>query len=84
MLFNDTEKKMIGIFKKVGYKKVKPDTDLRNDLMIDSIKLMLIIVEVEETFSIDSFKIVENIENIITVSDLVETINQLRGDNDGN
>lgn len=54
------------------------------DLMIDSIKLMLIIVEVEETFSIDSFKIVENIENIITVSDLVEAVNQVRGHNDGN
>lgn len=84
MVFNDTEKKMMGILKKLGYKKVKPDSDMRNDLMIDSIKLMLIIVEVEETFSIDSFKIVENIENIITVSDLVEAVNQVRGHNDGN
>mgnify|MGYP000623489572 CR=1 FL=1 len=83
MILNDTEKTMIGILKKLGYKKVEPDSDLRNDLMIDSIKLMMIIVEVEENFSIDSFKIVENIENIIKVSDLVEAINQVRGINDG-
>ena len=43
---------MIGILKKLGYKKVEPDSDLRNDLMIDSIKLMMIIVEVEENFSL--------------------------------
>jgi len=83
VILNDTEKTMIGILKKLGYKKVEPDSDLRNDLMIDSIKLMMIIVEVEENFSIDSFKIVENIENIIKVSDLVEAINQVRGINDG-
>ena len=83
MILNDTEKTMIGILKKLGYKKVEPDSELRNDLMIDSIKLMMIIVEVEENFSIDSFKIVENIENIIKVSDLVEAINQVRGINDG-
>lgn len=78
MIFNDTEKKMMSILKKLGYKKVKPDSDMRNDLMIDSMKLMLIIVEVEEAFSIDAFKLVENIENILTVSDLVEAINRVR------
>ena len=78
MIFNDTEKKMMSILKKLGYKKVKPDSDMRNDLMIDSMKLMLIIVEVEEAFSIDAFKLVENIENILTVSDLEEAINRVR------
>lgn len=75
---NDTEKKILKIFQNVGYKNVSVDSNLRNDLKIDSLKLMVLIVEIEERFSVDSVEMLQYLDDVVTVQDVIKVVGKLR------
>lgn len=78
MLFQTTDKKVIKILKSVGCKEVKLESNLRDELKIDSVMVMSIIIEIEQKFDVDSLKILPRLSEINIVSDLVEVIDQIK------
>ncbi len=75
---NNIEKEIIKIISDVsGFdeEEITPETNLTNDLEVDSIKAIEITVAIEKKFKISVRD--EDIPNITTVKDAVELVNKL-------
>ncbi len=75
---NNVEKEIIKIISDVsGFdeEEITPETNLTNDLEVDSIKAIEITVAIEKKFKISVRD--EDIPNITTVRDAVELVNKL-------
>ncbi len=75
---NNIEKEIIKIISDVsGFEEeeITPETNLTNDLEVDSIKAIEITVAIEKKFKISVRD--EDIPNITTVRDAVELVNKL-------
>lgn len=78
MIANNIEKEIISIISDVsGFEpeEIKPDTNLANDLEIDSIKAIEITVAIEKKFKISIRD--EDVPNITTAKQAVELVNTL-------
>jgi len=78
------EKLLIKIFEDIVSKKrdvkVSLDSNLRDELAIDSIKLLNVILEIEKTFKIDMLSLAGTIDfsKVETVSDVMTIIDNAR------
>jgi acyl carrier protein len=75
---NNVEQEIISIISDVsGFdpEKIKPDTNLQNELEIDSIKAIEITVAIEKKFKISVRD--EDVPKIVTLKDAVELVNNL-------
>lgn len=75
---DNLEKEIISIISDVsGFdeEEIKPDTNLQNELEIDSIKAIEITVAIEKKFKISIRD--EDVPKIVTLKDAVELVNNL-------
>jgi acyl carrier protein len=75
---NNVEQEIISIISDVsGFdpEEIKPDTNLQNELEIDSIKAIEITVAIEKKFKISVRD--EDVPKIVTLKDAVELVNNL-------
>ncbi len=82
---NNVEQEIISIISDVsGFdpEEIKPDTDLQNQLEIDSIKAIEITVAIEKKFKIQVRD--EDVPNITTLRQAVELVNALISQKDAN
>ena len=85
MTTNNVEKEIISIISDVsGFdpEEIKPDTNLQNELEIDSIKAIEITVAIEKKFKIQVRD--EDVPNITTLKQAVELVNALINQKDAN
>ncbi len=85
MSTNNVEQEIISIISDVsGFdpEEIKPDTDLQNQLEIDSIKAIEITVAIEKKFKIQVRD--EDVPNITTLRQAVELVNALISQKDAN
>ncbi len=78
MIANNIEKEIISIISDVsGFEpeEIKPDTNLANELEIDSIKAIEITVAIEKKFKISIRD--EDVPKIVTLKDAVQLVNNL-------
>lgn len=78
MTTNNVEQEIISIISDVsGFEpeEIKPDTNLQNELEIDSIKAIEITVAIEKKFKIQVRD--EDVPNITTLREAVELVNTL-------
>jgi len=78
MVDNNMEKEIISIISDVSgfdIEEIKPDTNLVNDLEIDSIKAIEITVAIEKKYKISIRD--EDVPNITTLRNAVELVNKL-------
>lgn len=77
----NVEQEIISIISDVSgfdIEEIKPDTNLQNELEIDSIKAIEITVAIEKKFKISVRD--EDVPNIATVRNAVELVNKLLND----
>jgi len=82
---NNVEQEIISIISDVsGFEpeEIKPDTNLQNELEIDSIKAIEITVAIEKKFKIQVRD--EDVPNITTLRQAVEVVNTLISQKDAN
>jgi acyl carrier protein len=82
---NNVEQEIISIISDVsGFEpeEIKPDTNLQNELEIDSIKAIEITVAIEKKFKIQVRD--EDVPNITTLKQAVELVNTLISQKDAN
>jgi acyl carrier protein len=82
---NNVEQEIISIISDVsGFEpeEIKPDTNLQNELEIDSIKAIEITVAIEKKFKIQVRD--EDVPNITTLRQAVELVNTLINQKDAN
>jgi acyl carrier protein len=82
---NNVEQEIISIISDVsGFEpeEIKPDTDLQNELEIDSIKAIEITVAIEKKFKVSVRD--EDVPNITTLKQAVELVNTLISQKDAN
>lgn len=85
MTTNNVEQEIISIISDVsGFEpeEIKPDTDLQNELEIDSIKAIEITVAIEKKFKVSVRD--EDVPNITTLKQAVELVNTLINQKDTN
>ena len=85
MTTNNVEQEIISIISDVsGFEpeEIKPDTNLQNELEIDSIKAIEITVAIEKKFKIQVRD--EDVPNITTLRQAVELVNTLISQKDAN
>lgn len=85
MTTNNIEQEIISIISDVsGFEpeEIKPDTNLQNELEIDSIKAIEITVAIEKKFKIQVRD--EDVPNITTLRQAVELVNTLISQKDAN
>lgn len=85
MTTNNVEQEIISIISDVsGFEpeEIKPDTNLQNELEIDSIKAIEITVAIEKKFKIQVRD--EDVPNITTLRQAVELVNTLINQKDAN
>lgn len=85
MTTNNVEQEIISIISDVsGFEpeEIKPDTNLQNELEIDSIKAIEITVAIEKKFKIQVRD--EDVPNITTLRQAVELVNALISQKDTN
>lgn len=85
MTTNNVEQEIISIISDVsGFEpeEIKPDTNLQNELEIDSIKAIEITVAIEKKFKIQVRD--EDVPNITTLRQAVELVNTLINQKDTN
>ncbi len=85
MTTNNVEQEIISIISDVsGFEpeEIKPDTNLQNELEIDSIKAIEITVAIEKKFKIQVRD--EDVPNITTLRQAVELVNALISQKDAN
>ena len=85
MATNNVEQEIISIISDVsGFEpeEIKPDTNLQNELEIDSIKAIEITVAIEKKFKIQVRD--EDVPNITTLRQAVELVNTLINQKDTN
>ena len=85
MTTNNVEQEIISIISDVsGFEpeEIKPDTNLQNELEIDSIKAIEITVAIEKKFKIQVRD--EDVPNITTLKQAVELVNTLINQKDTN
>lgn len=85
MTTNNVEQEIISIISDVsGFEpeEIKPDTNLQNELEIDSIKAIEITVAIEKKFKIQVRD--EDVPNITTLKQAVELVNTLISQKDAN
>ena len=85
MATNNVEQEIISIISDVsGFEpeEIKPDTNLQNELEIDSIKAIEITVAIEKKFKIQVRD--EDVPNITTLRQAVELVNALISQKDAN
>jgi len=82
---NNVEQEIISIISDVSgfdIEEITPDTNLANDLEIDSIKAIEITVAIEKLFKISIRD--EDVPNITTVKQAIELVNTLINQKDAN
>ena len=85
MTTNNVEQEIISIISDVsGFEpeEIKPDTNLQNELEIDSIKAIEITVAIEKKFKVSVRD--EDVPNITTLKQAVELVNTLINQKDTN
>ena len=63
-----------------GIKEIKPEDDLKEDLALDSLSMVTLLLEIEETFEIELDESDMNPFDLNTVEDAVKLVEKYRGD----
>ncbi len=63
-----------------GIKDMKPEDDLKEDLALDSLSMVTLLLEIEETFEIELDESDMNPFDLNTVEDAVKLVEKYRGD----
>lgn len=63
-----------------GIKDIKPEDDLKEDLALDSLSMVTLLLEIEETFEIELDESDMNPFDLNTVEDAVKLVEKYRGD----
>ncbi len=79
----NTTEKVIEILKELsGEENVLESHSLQNDLALDSLSMVMLLVEIEEAFNIELDEADMNPFDLITVQDVINLSNKYCGDND--
>ena len=63
-----------------GIKEIKPEDNLKEDLALDSLSMVTLLLEIEETFEIELDESDMNPFDLNTVEDAVKLVEKYRGD----
>ena len=63
-----------------GIKEIKPEDDLKEDLALDSLSMVTLLLEIEETFEIELDESDMNPFDLNTVEDAVKLVEKYRDD----
>ena len=63
-----------------GIKEIKPEDDLKEDLALDSLSMVTLLLEIEETFEVQLDESDMNPFDLNTVEDAVKLVEKYRGD----
>ena len=63
-----------------GIKDIKPEDDLKEDLALDSLSMVTLLLEIEETFEVQLDESDMNPFDLNTVEDAVKLVEKYRGD----
>ena len=63
-----------------GIKDIKPEDDLKEDLALDSLSMVTLLLEIEETFEVELDESDMNPFDLNTVEDAVKLVEKYRGD----
>lgn len=63
-----------------GIKEIKPEDDLKEDLALDSLSMVTLLLEIEETFEVELDESDMNPFDLNTVEDAVKLVEKYRGD----
>lgn len=75
----DTTKKVIKLLRKLsGKKSIKLSDNLKKDIALDSLGLVMLLVEIETTFYIELDEADMNPLDLLTVSDVVELVEKYK------
>lgn len=73
--------KLFDILKKLsGVDKIDENTDLHNDLVLDSLNMVMLLVEIEDVYGITLKESDMNPFNLITVADVIKLVSGYVGD----
>lgn len=64
-----------------GIKEIKPEDDLKEDLALDSLSMVTLLLEIEETFDVELDESDMNPFDLNTVEDAVKLAEKYCGDN---
>lgn len=77
----ETKNKISKILNKLtGFENIKPEENLQLDLAMDSITMVTLLIEIEETFGITLDESDMNPFNLVTVNDIVKLVNKYIGE----